>query len=84
VPQPSVMSVAMALVPPDPPKPSSRPAGGSHCLGYHLALEADWWVAGATGKGQLRVIGSPSALLHTSAGQGWHQGWHNETHSIHT
>jgi hypothetical protein len=43
-----------------PPKPP--PVGGSHCLGYHLA-GASWWVGGrGHRKGQLRVLGSPSAL----------------------
>jgi hypothetical protein len=45
-----------------PPKPPPWPAGGSHCLGYHLGR-----LVGDRGhrKGQLRVLGSPSAL-HTS------------------
>jgi hypothetical protein len=53
-------SVAIALVPPDAQKPSPRPAGGSHCLGYHL-----WgglMSGGGHRKDQFRVLGSHSAL----------------------
>jgi len=35
-------SVAIALVPPDAQKPPPRPAGGSHCLGYHLGRADEW------------------------------------------
>ena len=35
-------SVAIALVPPDAQKPPPRPAGGSHCLGYHLGRAGEW------------------------------------------
>jgi hypothetical protein len=45
-----------ALAPP-PPKPPPRPAGGSHCLGYHLGWASGW--QGAHRKGKLRVLGSP-------------------------
>jgi hypothetical protein len=31
-----------ALVQPHPPKPRPRPAGGSHCLGYHLGRAGGW------------------------------------------
>jgi hypothetical protein len=31
-----------ALVQLHPPKPSPRPAGGSHCLGYHLGRAGGW------------------------------------------
>jgi hypothetical protein len=41
---------AGAAPPPPPPKPPPRPAGGSHCLGYHLGRGAGWWVTGATGR----------------------------------
>jgi hypothetical protein len=67
-----------ALVLLHPPKPPPRPAGGSHCLGnHHLGRGAGWWV-GDRGhrKGQLCVLGSPSAL-HTKkprTGGGTHRG----------
>jgi hypothetical protein len=35
-------SVAIALVPPDAQTPPPRPAGGSHCLGYHLGRAGEW------------------------------------------
>jgi hypothetical protein len=50
-----------ALVQLHPPKPTPRPAGGSHCLaGHHLGRGGGWQVAGTTGhrKGQLRVLGT--------------------------
>jgi hypothetical protein len=34
--------VAIALVPPDAQKPPPQPAGGSHCLGYHLGRAGEW------------------------------------------
>jgi hypothetical protein len=50
-----------ALVQLHPPKPPPRPAGGSHCLGYHL-LPGGGLVGGrGHRKGQLRVLGRPSA-----------------------
>jgi hypothetical protein len=49
-----------ALVQIRPPKPPPRPAGGSHCLGYHLGRAGGW--QGPPEGRQLRVLGSPSAL----------------------
>jgi hypothetical protein len=49
-----------ALVQLHPPKPPPRPAGGSHCLGHGITWGG---LVGDRGhrKGQLRVLGSPSA-----------------------
>jgi hypothetical protein len=51
----------VALVQLHPPKPPLRPAGGSHCLGTRITWGG---LVGDRGhrKGQLRVLGSPSAL----------------------
>jgi hypothetical protein len=42
-----------ALVQHRPPNPPPRPAGGSHCLGYHLGWAANWWslVGGSSNRG---------------------------------
>jgi hypothetical protein len=50
--------------PPPPKKTPPRPPGGTQGRGGHRGPGAGGWVAGAPGsrKGQLRVLGSPSAL----------------------
>jgi hypothetical protein len=55
--------VAIALVPPDTRKPSPRPAGGSHCLGYHQAAAAGSADTGNVGYWILALFPLMSAII---------------------
>jgi hypothetical protein len=50
-----------ALVQLHPPKPPPRPAGGSHCLGYHLGRAGGWQGPPEGPIARARQLGSPSA-----------------------
>jgi hypothetical protein len=77
---------AAALVQLHPPKPPPRPAGGSHCLGYHLGplgRATGWWVVGGRGHrkaegttaiARARQLGSPSASALSGTKEPW-AGW---------